>query len=201
MSYENRDAEIITLGSGDLLIKKWSDSDPPNETSFTDDDIIGFIQGGATLEYKPSFYEAKDDSGSVAKILVSDEETILKSGVMTWNGNRLKSLCAAADVTEDEGVRIVRIGGADNADGASYALCFHHHDETDGDIWIILRGVNQNGFEMTFDKTKETVIDAEFKCMPQDKYGVLISYVEQATPSDDIVMILDTSSLDYAILG
>ena len=37
---------------------------------------------------------------------------------------------------------------------------------------------NQAGFSLTFAKDKETVIDAEFKALPQDIEGTLIKYQE-----------------------
>jgi hypothetical protein len=46
-------------------------------------------------------------------------------------------------------------------------------------VWIVVRGVNQAGFSIAFAKDKETVIDAEFKCLPQDDEGTLIQYVEE----------------------
>ena len=40
-------------------------------------------------------------------------------------------------------------------------------------------GNNQAGFTMTFAKDKETVVDAEFTCLPMDDEGTLIQYTEQ----------------------
>ena len=40
-------------------------------------------------------------------------------------------------------------------------------------------GNNQAGFSLAFAKDKETVIDAEFKALAQDKEGTLITYIEE----------------------
>lgn len=176
---KNRDAEVITLGSGNLMIKEYTDTFP-DYTEFNDEqDLLGRIQGGATLEYKGTWYEAKDDTGKVVKTIVTEEEATLKSGILTWNGKTLAQLCSTARVTESEDIRTVKIGGIGNHDGKSYAICFHHEDKIDGDVWIVIRGVNQGGFSLAFAKDKETVIDAEFKCLPQDEEGTLIQYVEE----------------------
>ena len=82
-------------------------------------------------------------------------------------------------MTESEGIRNVKIGGVGKHNGKSYALCFHHVDKADGDVYIVIRAVNQGGFSLAFVKDKETVIDAEFKCLPQDKEGTLIQYHEE----------------------
>ena len=173
------DNETIYLGSGDLMIKEYTDEMPKYTDFDVSTDLLGRISGGATLEYKPTFYEAKDDSGKASKVIITEEEATLKSGVMTWNGNTLKQLCSTARVTESEGKRTVKIGGVGNHDGKSYALCFHHTDKIDGDVWILIRGVNQAGFSLAFAKDKETIIDAEIKCLPMDDDGTLIEYTEE----------------------
>src|SRR3712207_8330926 len=182
---KNRDAEVITLGSGDLMIKEYDGATMPEYTTFdAENDLLGRIQGGATLEYKPTYYEAKDDSGKVSKVIITEEEATFKSGIVTWNGKTLRQLTSTATVAEKAGIRTVKIGGVAKNDGKSYALCFHHVDKADGDVWVVVRAVNQGGFSIAFQPDKETVIDAEFKCLPQDKDGTLIQYVEEMTASE-----------------
>lgn len=184
MSTAKRDAEVITLGSGDLMIKEYDGTSVPNYSEFNvETDLLGRIQGGATLEYKTTWYDAKDDTSKAVKSIITEEDATLKSGIITWNGKTLKQLVSTARVTEDNGKRTVKIGGVGNHDGKSYALCFHHTDKADGDVWIVIRAVNQGGFSMSFVKDKETVIDAEFKCLPIDSEGTLIEYTEEMTGS------------------
>lgn len=179
MSDKKRDAEVITLGSGNLMIKEYTDTMPAYSEFKEETDLLGRIQGGATLEYKGTWYDAKDDTGKAVKTIITEEEATLKSGILTWNGKTLEKLCSTARVTESEGIRNVKIGGVGNHNGKSYALCFHHVDKADGDVYIVIRAVNQGGFSLAFVKDKETVIDAEFKCLPQDKEGTLIQYHEE----------------------
>lgn len=181
MSDKKRDAEVITLGSGNLMIKEYNAEEGfPEYKDFNDEsELLGRIQGGATLEYKGEWYEAKDDTGKAVKTIIISEEATLKSGIITWNGKTLEKMCSTARVTEKDGIRTVKIGGVGNHNGKSYALCFHHHDTQDGDVWVVVRGVNQAGFSLAFVKDKETVIDAEFKCLPMDNEGTLIEYNEE----------------------
>ena len=171
----------ITLGSGKLYLIPYVDSVPEVEEICIEDNLLGYIKGGATLEYAPSFYEAKDDLGYVTKVIITEETATLKSGVMTFNGNTLKTLSATGRVTEDatSKTRTLKIGGIGNADGAKYVICFHHEDPIDGDIWVVIVGQNQAGFSLAFAKDAETVIDAEFKCLSQDNEGTLIKYIEE----------------------
>lgn len=179
MSDKKRNDDVITLGSGDLMIKEYVDVMPAYTDFDVATDLLGHIQGGATIEYSGEWYEAKDDTGKVVKTIITSEEATLKSGVVTWNGQTLTKLCSTARVSDENGIRTVKIGGVANNDGKSYALCFHHTDKVDGDVWIVIRGVNQGGFSLAFAKDKETVIDAEFKCLPQDDEGTLIQYIEE----------------------
>lgn len=179
-----RDNEVITLGSGDLMIKEYTDTMPSYTDFDATTDLLGRISGGASIEYKGTWYEAKDDTGKVVKTIITEEEATLKSGVITWNGKTLEKLCSTARVTEADGLRTVKIGGVGNHNGKSYALCFHHIDKADGDVWLLIRGVNQAGFSLAFVKDKETVIDAEFKCLPQDNEGTLIQYVEEIAQAE-----------------
>mgnify|MGYP001019444518 CR=1 FL=1 len=169
----------ITLGSGKLYVQEYTGTTvPETEAICTDDNILGYISGGATLSYKPTFYNAKDDLGLVT----------LKSGVMTWDGNTLTKLSATARVTETDAAsgkpakRSVKIGGVANADGKKYVLCFKHADK-DGkrELYVRIVGKNESGFEIAFAKDKETVIDAEFAADPMDAEGTLIYYDEVYT--------------------
>lgn len=171
----------ITLGSGNLYCIPFVDTVPDKETICTEDNRLGYIKGGATLEYTPTYYEAKDDLGVVQKTIITDETALLKSGILTFNGNTLNKLCDTGRVTEDatKKIRTVKIGGVANAQGARYVLAFHHEDPIDGDIWVIIVGQNQAGFSLAFAKDAETVIDAEFKCLSQDNEGTLIQYIEE----------------------
>lgn len=175
------DKESIVLGSGDLYCTDFQGVDkeiPEDEKIETEENRLGHIKGGASIEYKPEYYEAKDDMGKVSKVIVTSEEATLKSGIMTWCGTTLEKLCQTARVKEENGKRIVKIGGIGNATGKKYLLRFTHKDDEDGDIRVTVVGNNQAGFTIAFAKDTETVIDAEFKAQPMDKEGTLILYSE-----------------------
>ncbi|MDF2985734.1 MAG: hypothetical protein K0R50_1244 [Eubacterium sp.] len=171
--------EKIVLGSGNLYCMEFTGTIPDNVTIETEANQLGAIQGGASLEYKPTYYEAKDDMGKVSKVIISDEEAKLKSGIMTWCGKTLQKLSSTARVSEAAGIRTVKIGGVGNDNGKKYVLHFVHKDPQDGDIRVTIVGQNQAGFTLAFAKNKETVIDAEFKAQPQDDEGTLIKFTEE----------------------
>ena len=186
----------ITLGSGNLYIKLFEGTVPELDTITTAENMLGYISGGATLEYKPEFYEAKDDLGRVSKTIITSEEATLKSGIMTFNGNVLNKLCDTARVSEDteNHTRKVLIGGINNAKQERYVIVFEHIDKIDGNIWVVIVGQNQSGFSLAFAKDKETVIDAEFKALPQDDDGTLIQYIEADNTITAAATLKETTS-------
>lgn len=176
----------IVLGSGKLHVVEFTGSEQiatpaAIQALCTDNTILGYISGGASLEYTPTFYTAKDDLGYVTKTIITEEEAKLTSGIMTFNGNTLNTLCSTGRVTEDATTktRTVKIGGIGNAANTQYAIIFHHEDDQDGDIWVCIVGNNQAGFTLAFAKDQETVIDAEFVALAQDNEGTLIQYIEE----------------------
>ena len=56
--------EQIILGSGNVHIETFSGTVPDPTEFCKETNRMAYISGGATLEYKPSYYTAKDDSGS-----------------------------------------------------------------------------------------------------------------------------------------
>lgn len=174
-----RDKTNITLGSGKIYITPHTTTVPTVEAICTEENLLGYIKGGASLEYTEEPYEEKDDLGLVSKVITTSEEAVLKCGLLTWNGNTLKSLIDRCSVTEAAGKRTVKIGGAGNSQGTNYAVCFHHEDKTDGDLWILIVGRNTAGATLTFAKDAGSVIEPEFKALPQDDKGTLVQLIEE----------------------
>ena len=157
----------IVLGSGDLYVSEYINDTIPSVEDILKTERLGYISGGASLEYKPTFVTVKDDSGYVQKTTITDD------------GNSLKKLCSTASVVETATERLLKIGGVGNYDGKSYVVLFHHTDRIDGNIDVLIVGQNQAGMTIQFKKDKETVVDAEFTANPMDDKGTLIEYIEE----------------------
>lgn len=173
------DGEKIVLGSGKLYTAEFTGEAIPEDSLLeVEENLLGLISGGAEVSYKPKFYEAKDDLGLASKSILTEEEALLKTGIMTWCGKTLERICSTARVSEATGKRIVKIGGIANQDGKKYIIRFVHEDKLDGNIRITIVGKNEAGFGFKFAKDKETVVDVEFKAAPSDITGTLIIYEE-----------------------
>lgn len=174
-----RDKDTVTLGSGKIYLQTFSESMPTVDTLCVESNLLGYIKGGASLEYTQETYEEKDDLGYVSKIITTNEEAVLKCGLLTWNGATLKKLLDRCSSTEASGKRTTKIGGAGNAQGGYYAICFHHEDKTDGDLWILIKGRNTAGATLTFAPDAGTTVEPEFKALPHDSDGTLVELIEE----------------------
>lgn len=180
--------EKVTLGSGMLYMSEFTgdlekDFADILKRLMTPENHAGWIKGGASIVYKPTMTQEKDDLGHVIKEILTDEEATLKSGLFTWNGVTLAKLTATAEITEetrgDKKYRRLKIGGTKNDDGKQYVILFVHEDPVEGNCYLLVAGRNVAGFTITFAPDSATVIDAEFSCKPHDERGTLIEFVEE----------------------
>lgn len=176
-----RDPENITLGSGKAYVVEYdAATGMPSHTEICKpENLLGHIQGGAELTYTEETHEEKDDLGFVSKVVTISEEAILKLGLLTWNGNTLQKLADRCKVTDGEGIRTIHIGGAGNAQGKEWAVCFAHEDKKDGNLWVLIRGRNNAGMTLTFAVDAGTKLEPEFKALPHDDNGTLITIIEE----------------------
>ena len=178
-------SDKIVLGSGKLYIDSVTATSGvytiPADTSIeAASKLLGYIQGGATLEYTPTFYTVKDDLGYISRRYLTEESVVFKSGILTWNADVLDKLCSTASVTTADGKKTVKIGGIDNYDNQMYILRFVHEDSAEGDIRLTVVGNNTAGFELQFQPEQETVLNAEFECVPGvGSAGTLVVYEEE----------------------
>ena len=175
------DPNKITLGSGYAYVAEYDASKgmPSVDEICTDENQLGKIKGGAELTYTTETHEEKDDLGTVAKVVITAEEALLKLGLITFNGDTLAKLADRCKVTTASGNRTVHIGGAGNTQGKEWVVCFHSPDPIDGDIWVMIRGSNQAGLTLTYAVDAATRIEPQFKALPQDDSGTLITYIEE----------------------
>ena len=173
------DSERITLGSGKLYCMLFTGEIPEDTEIETENNQLAHIKGGASVEYTAETYTAKDDLGVVSKTKLTNEDVILKAGLLTWCAKTLKKLSSTARVTEDTRKRTVKIGGIKNQTDEKYLIRFLHEDEEDGDIRVTIVGKNEAGFSFSFAKDAESTIEPQFKAHPMDKERTLLIFDEE----------------------
>ena len=169
----------VILGSGNLYLTKYTGEIPADDVLETESNRLGYIQGGATLEYKPNEYEVKDDSSTINLRYVLSEEVTLKSGLLTWDAEALQNLTAECTFTDDTStkMRTLKIGGIGARLMDKYVVRFVHTKPDTYKLRVTIVGTASNGFSLAFAPDKETVIDAEFKAVAHgnDNTQVIIS--------------------------
>ena len=179
--------EEYTLGSGDLFIKEYTAGTAVTaEDVITNGERLGEIKGGASLEYTTETKEDSSDLGRTKIVIISKEDGVLKSGVMTWNGKTLEKLCQTARVTKsvDNKKRTIKIGGLANAANKSYAVAFQYKGDGKKGLTVLIVGKNTAGFTVSFSSDNATVIDAEFKAQALDNDGTLV-VIEETIPATE----------------
>lgn len=170
-----------TLGSGHLHVDEIDELPETEEALETfineffskESNLLGRIKGGASVEYTTEKIEDQDDLGFVVIEEVTKEKVTLKSGVMTWNGETLATLCSTARVTTNETTKVVtvKIGGLANQNNKRYVIGFEHHSHL---LRVLIIGKNNEGFTFSFEQDKATVIDALFRAAALDNEGTLL---------------------------
>lgn len=176
-----REKKNITLGSVIPYIMEYTGEMPSHTEICKPENLLGYSKGGAELTYTEETYEEKDDLGYASKVITTTEEVLVKLGLLTWNGETLKYLADRCTVTEGNGIRTIHIGGAGNAQGKEWVLCLLHEDKKDGNLWVLIRGRNNAGLTLTLAAESGTVLEPEFKAMPQDDKGTLLTIIEETT--------------------
>ena len=177
--------EEYTLGSGDLFIKEYTAGAAVTAADvITNGERLGEIKGGASLKYTTETKEDSSDLGRTKIVIISKEDVVLKSGVMTWNGKTLEKLCQTARVTPSAGKRTIKIGGLANAANKSYAVAFQYKGDGKKGLTVLIVGKNTAGFTVSFSSDNATVIDAEFKAQALDNDGTLV-VIEETIPASE----------------
>lgn len=182
MDTNEKKTESYTLGSGHLRVNEIEDKDiPTTEDAWIQfvtnliktHPVLGRIKGGASVDYTTEKTEDQDDLGHIIIEMLKSEKVELKSGVMTWDGETLEKLCATARVITDDntGIVTIKVGGLGNQNSKRYVICFEHYSHL---LRVVIIGKNTNGFSITFDQDKATVIDSVFRAEALDNDGTLL---------------------------
>lgn len=171
----------IKLGSGDLYIASFSGTIPEDTVQEVAGNKVGYIKGGASLEYKPTELPVTDDSFAFEKRFITAEDVTFKSGILTWDMETLNKLSAAGTYADDATghVRTLKLGGKGAREMAQYVIRFVHAMADGNKFRVTLVGTASNGFSFAFAPDKETVIDCEFKAVGHDADGTKVILAEE----------------------
>ena len=151
----------IMLGSGEVYMMEFEgDTLPEHDAIETDDNNVGYCNSGFKIDYKPKKYDVKNQYGRVVKSFITDEKISAKTGIITWDLNKL-ALLSTAKITnnEEKKTKTLTFGGGGSL---KTVLLRFVHEENGKKLRFTMIGQGGNGFGLDFGD-KETSINAELQ--------------------------------------
>ena len=151
----------IILGAGELYLTEFTGATIPDHVTIeTDANNVGHTSGGAEFTYKPTVYDVENSYGKVVKRKITKTECSFKSGILTFSPKKI-GLLTNATITEDAVKKVSKITFGANNPLKNVLVRFVHVKDNGAKIRLTMIANATNGFTMSFQGGKETVIDAE----------------------------------------
>ena len=169
---KNKD-EII-LGAGEVYIYEFDGAEiPDHETIETTEHNVGHCSGGFSVEYKPEKYDVKNQYGRTVKSFIINEEVTAKTGILSWDLDKL-ALLSTAKIETTSGKKTLTIGAGGSL---KTALLRFVHTKADGKkLRFTMVGQGGTGFSLDFND-KELTIDAELTAV--EKISNFLASIEE----------------------
>lgn len=152
----------LQLGSGKLYVKKVTDETkiPSLKALCVEANQIGWIKGGATIEYSIDTKEIYDDLRMVNETFIVGEHSKLTSGLLTWNKAVIEALINNETV-ESDGTILV---GAQGLTKMDKLIVIFESVPNSGNVVrrFGMIGVSESGLKLQYQPEDATVVDVEF---------------------------------------
>lgn len=157
------EAKPILVGAGELYMYEFTGETIPDDATIeTEEHNVGHCNSGFSIDYKPKKYDVKNQYGRIVKSFITDEELTCKTGIISWDLNKL-ALLSTAKITEDSGKkkRTLTFGGGGSLKNV---LVRFVHEEGGKHLRFTMIGQGGNGFGLDF-ADKEVSINAEIQAI------------------------------------
>lgn len=157
------EAKPILVGAGELYMYEFTEAEiPEDEVIETEEHNVGHCNSGFSIDYKPKKYDVKNQYGRIVKSFITDEELTCKTGIISWDLNKL-ALLSTAKITEDaeHEKRTLTFGGGGSLKNV---LVRFVHEENGKKLRFTMIGQGGNGFGLDF-ADKEVSINAEIQAI------------------------------------
>ena len=155
------DKNEIMLGAGEIYMLEFDgDTLPEDSVIEVDSNNVGFCNSGFKIDYKPKKYDVKNQYGRVVKSFITDEQISAKTGIITWDLDKL-ALLSTAKISEDTEKKVKKLTFGGGGSLKTVLLRFVH-EENGKHLRFTMIGQGGNGFGLDFGD-KETSINAELQ--------------------------------------
>ena len=178
----NAKTMYIPVGSGHVYATEFSGTIPADNVIETEANRLGYVEGGGTIEYQPSFAMFRDDLHIVSRTKLTSEECTFKAELLAYSLSDMDKFASTARIAEADGHRTIKIGGMVNDSGKRWLIRFHHPDAKYGDVRLTVVGTQAGGFTLTYKNDEASKMALEIHAEPSDNEGTLI-LMDETLPS------------------
>lgn len=152
----------VILGAGKWYLAAWTSGAIDLSTLCVAGNLIGYTQGGATIEYTPETYTVEDDIGMVRKTFMTKATATMKTGLLTMDVGSLAAIMSMGTATTASGTTTLKLGGG-RSKLKKFAVAFQYTDADDNTtITVGMIATNAGTLSLAFAKDKETVPEITF---------------------------------------
>lgn len=194
------DINEVILGAGEVYMYEFDGEAIPEDSVIeTEAHNVGHCSGGFSIDYKPEVYDVKNQYNKIVKRFIIGEACTAKTGILTWDLEKLALLSTAqysTDVVNNKAVKKLVVGGSQNS-LKTVLFRFVHTKEDGNKLRFTMIGQGGNGFALEF-TTKELTVDATLEAVEHIK-NYLFDLTEEITSSDVTGVSLNHTTLSMAV--
>ena len=181
MSTIRGEAEQVILGAGKWYMAEYTSGEINLDTVAAEANLIGYTQGGATIEYTPEIYEIEDDIGMIHRTIMTKAAATMKTGLLTITVDSLSKVLSMGTVSTANGKTTLKLGGG-RSGLKKYAVVFVYEDfdNPNHKIRVGMIAANTGTLSLAFVKDKESVPE--------------ITFTAQSNGVDDTIIVFDEAT-------
>ena len=174
--------EQVIMGAGKWYLKPYTPGEDLDlSTVAVEENLLGYTQGGATIEYTPTTYTIEDDIGMVKRTFMTTAAASMKTGLLTFDVQSMAALLSVGQLTQDtEGNKnILKLGGG-RAELKRFMVVFEYEKDKENGLYIRIGMIASNTAAMSFafTKDKETVPEISFEGNTSGKDDTILVFEE-----------------------
>lgn len=173
----------ILIGACEVYMYEFTGAELPEHSVIeTDSHNVGHCTGGFTVDYKPTKYDIENQFGVIFKSYVTKEEISAKTGIMSWDLEKL-SLLSTAEFKIDKVKKMKQILFTGKGKALKTVLVRAVHEKENGKkLRFTMIGQGGSGFALAFEN-KEVTINSELSAI-KVLDGFLASFEEELTDEE-----------------
>lgn len=174
--------EQVIMGAGKWYLKPYTPGEDLDLSAVAvEENLLGYTQGGATIDYTPTTYTIEDDIGMVKRTFMTTATASMKTGLLTFDVQSMAALLSVGQLTQDtEGNKnILKLGGG-RAELKRFMVVFEYEKDKENGLYIRVGMIASNTAAMSFafTKDKETVPEISFEGGTNGKDDTILVFEE-----------------------